>query len=467
MLRKILTISGYVAAAAVIILATVSLVAYGQGYAYDFKTGRIIRTGLVIIQSVPSGATVSLNGKVTKKKTPYRQSFEQGRYEFGIQKDGFHPWKKVFNVVASEVALVQYALLVPLKPEVKNLDTKPNVTAQAISRDHRRLAYVVDGPDSAVYVMDMNGGKPVKVYSPKAATAEDAAESLTEVLWSEDGSRLLVTAKQGEAARHYLMNADGGQQVSLTDQYRFDFTGLRFSTNNSRILYWISPDGLRRLDTESQSVSGVLAEKVRQFEIAGDRVLYVHKSDLGESLWSLNGRGDKQELIPALPESDTYALAFASYRGQEQLAVVPSRTKVGTLYSDIYGTNPVAKTVAHDVTKTSFSPDGHVLAFYDEDTLTSYDLERAALTHLNVTYQFAGISSLTKLTWFDNFHLLLTMRDEVYLTEFDGANSLNLGTVVGSLPAYSTDDLRSITLFRPGTSAGGPVVTIDDMIVRP
>lgn len=464
MRQRILTIIGYLAASAVIVLATISLVAYGQGYTYDFKTGRIIRTGLVIIQSTPAGATVSLNGKKLNKKTLYRQSFEQGRYEFDINKEGFHPWRKTFEVVASEVALVQYALLVPLRPVINTLDTRPAITAQAMSKDHRHLVYVADG---AVYTLDMGGGKPVKVYTPRAATPELPAEVVSEVAWNDDASRLLVVTKVGENLVHYLMAADGGSVTNLTEQYRFNFTGLRFAANNPRQLYWISPDGLRKLDTEAQSVSGVLADKVRQFQVAGDRVLYVQQTDLGESLWSIDGRGHKQELIPALAESESYSIAFSAYRGVEQLAVVPSRTKVGTLYTDIYGATPVAKTVAHNVTQTVFSPDGHLLTFYSDNRLLTYDLERSVLTHQSVVYEFGGISGLTNLTWFDNFHLLLSQHGELVFTEFDGANTLDMGALAGGLPAYSTSDLRSIVAFRPGGTPASPTVTIDEIVIRP
>lgn len=464
MRQRILTILGYLAGSAVIVLATVSLVAYGQGYTYDFKSGRIIRTGLVIIQSTPGGAQVSLNGKKLNKKTTYRQSFEQGRYEFALAKDGFHPWKKTFEIVASEVALVQYALLVPLSPAIKTLDSRPAVTTQVMSKDHRHLAYVSEG---SVYTLDVEGGKPVKAYAPRAATPELPAEVVSEVWWSDDASRLLIVAKVGESPVHYLMSPDGGSVTNLTEQYRFNFSGLRFAGNNARQLYWISPDGLRKLDTEAQSVSAVLADKVRQFQVAGDRVLYVQRTDLGESLWSIDRNGHKQELVAALPESESYALAISAYRGQEQLAVVPSRTKVGTLYSDIYGTRPVAKTVAHDVTQTAFSPDGHLLTFYSDSRLLTYDLERSDLTHQPVVYEFGGISGLSNLTWFDNFHLLLSQHGELVLTEFDGANTLDMGALAGNWPAYSTSDLRSIVAFRPGGTPASPAVAIDEVVIRP
>ncbi len=463
MLRRILIAIGYIGLAALVVAVTIGLVAYGQGYTYNFKTGKLIRTGLVIIQSSPSGAQVTLNGKKLKKKTAYRASFERGSYTFEVTKDGFYPWKKTLNVIPSEVTLAEYALLVPRNPRSITLDTQTQIVAQSISKDHRHLAYATAGAEAGVFALDLGGGRPAKIYTPKAATADQPAETVTDVTWSDDASHVLIVSQIGAVPTHHLMTAGGSGAVNLTQQYGFNFTGLKFSAGNWRQLYWISPDGLRRLDVGTQAVSGVLAEKVSQFQIAGDRVLYVQTTDLGRTLWSIDGRGSKQELIQALPDSDSYALAFTTYRGQEELAVVPSKTRVGTLYSGVYGTNPIAKTVAREVTEAAFSPDGHFLTFSSSTHITTYDLERSAIGGTLVSYEAAGINNLTKLTWFDNFHLLTNQAGRLVLMEFDGANALGLGALQGSLPAYGTADLKSIVAFQ----ADGATTRVVEMTIKP
>ena len=461
MLRRILIPIGYFLVVAAVVLITVGLVAYGQGIEYDFKTGRIIHTGLVIIQSSPSSVAVSLNGKTTKKKTSYRASFEAGDYTFELAKDGYYTWKKTLKVVSSEVTLAQYVLMVPRHPNTTTLDTKAQIVAQSISKDHRHVAYATGGPEAAVYTLDLGNPKPVKIYSAKVATPEQPAETLLDVTWNDDASKLLVASQNGPTATHHLMNADGASAINLTQQYGFNFTGLKFNPANGQQLYWVSPDGLRRLDVGAQSVSAVLADKVTGFQMAPDRVLYVQTTELGHSLWSLDGRGHKQELIQALPESDTYAMAFTTYRGTEELAIVPSKTRVGTLYSDIYGTNPVAKTIARDVSEAAFAADGHLLTFSSATNLVTYDLELSTLTGKLVTYHASGIHDLAAVTWFDNFHLLANEGGHLMLMEYDGANGTDLGALTGTFPAYATADARSIVALRPvGSGVGYTQITI-------
>jgi hypothetical protein len=464
MMRRLLTILGYLALTALVVGVTVLLVAYGNGIVYDFKKGKLIQTGIVIIQSAPNGIKVSVDGKTAKKKTPYRASFEAGgRHTFKMEKDGFYPWQKTLDVIYSEVSLVQYALLVPKHPATKVLDSRSNVVAQAVSKDNRHLAYVTNGADAAVYTMDLTNPKPVMLFAAPAATADKPAEALTGVAWSDDASHLIVTSKAGETAVHRVISANGNDVVNLTDQFRFDFTGLQFSSNDWHQLYWISPDGLRRVDLGNQSVSAVLADKVGQFKVIdGGKLLYVQATDLGKSLFSTDGHGHKQQIIAALPDSETYAIDFALYNSHEQVAVVPSRTQVGTLYSDAYSNNPVAKTIAKGVTSVTFSPDGHLVTFYAPGTVTTYDIQQSTLLNMFAAFTFQT-NQLQSLSWYDSFHLLRNENGHLLWSEFDGANQVDLGTMSGGLTANSTPNLQNLVFFRPD----GSLTRLTQLTIKP
>ena len=427
------------------------MVAYGNDYAYDFGTHRIIQKGHVIIDSLPSGVQITEDGKVLKKKTPYQAAYKVGEHTFGLAKDGFWPWQKVLKVVAGRVTLANYVIFVPKQPVTTVLDSKLQITAQSISKDHRHLAYITGGTDPAVYTIDIGSKKVVKLYSPKAAAPPAPAEVLRDVSWSDDSSHLLLVSDIGGQPTHRLAAAAGdAEPVNLTQSFGFNLTGLKFSGSNWRQLYWISPDGLRRLDAGSNTVSGVLADKLTQFWIENDRVLYTAQTDLGRSLWSLDSKDKRQELIQALVDSDSYDVGLTRYNGEDELAVVPSKTGIATLYSGIFGDTPVAKVVAKGVTGVSFSPDGHQLALTSPTVMSVYDLERSFVDNSFVLYTLPSqAGTLTSMNWFDSSHILAVRDGVLYWSEYDGANSVNLGKTYGVLPAYVSSDTRSILLYRP------------------
>ena len=466
MLRRIFLIFGYFCGVAAIVAITAGLVAYGNDYTYDFGSRSIIQKGHVIIDSLPAGVGVVADGKTLDKKTPYQAAYKTGMHSFGLTKEGFRAWEKTLKVVAGRVALVNYVILVPKKPTETTLDTRAQIVAQAISKDHRHLAYITGGTEAAVYTLDLGNKKVQKLYVPKAANPTampaGAAELLQQVAWSDDASHVLISSDIGGTPQYRLATASGGGElVDLTQVFGFNLTGLRFSGSNWRQLYWISPDGLRRLDVGASTVSGVLAEKVTQFWAQPDHVLYVQQTEFGRSLWSLDAGGKRQELIQALVESDTYAVAETRYNGTNELVVVPAKTGIATLYTDIFGDTPTSKVLARGVSGASFAPDGRLLALTSATSAQVYDLERSELEQSLVIYSVAGqAGNLTSLTWFGNSHLLAVKGDELYWSEFDGANSVDFGKVYNGLPAYSDPDNKSIIQYRPSDLPGVKVTLI-------
>ena len=464
MLRRIFIIFGYISFVLALVVITVALVAYGKDYSYDFATHSIIQKGHVIIESLPSGVRITKDGKLLNKKTPYQAAYTVGDHVFGLSKDGFWPWQKTLSVAAGRVVSAGYVLLIPKRLQQTTLDTRAQIVAQAISKDHKHLAYITGGQDAALYTLDLGNKKIVRLYSPKAATPTEPAEVLHEVMWSDDGSRLLIVSDVGGQPVHRLAAAGGGSEpVNMTQAFGFNLTGIHFLGSNSRQMYWISPDGLRRLDTDAQTVSGVLADKVTQFWIENDRVLYVQQTDLGRSLWSLDSHGKKQELIQALAESDSYVVAAVRYNGEDELAVVPSKTKVATLYSGIYGDTPESRVIARDVTGASFFPSGRFLALTAGPSISVYDLEMSSVEQKFVLYTAADHSGTSMvMTWFDDFHFLTNRDGVLTLSEYDGQNGVVMGKVYGGFAAYGNTDNHYVILDSPDVAG----VKINELQIR-
>jgi hypothetical protein len=461
MVKKILLIFGYVALGLGVVVMTFALVAYGNDYAYDWRTGQIVQRGHVILASLPSRIKVKADGKQLGDRTPYQEVFDVGQHTFELAKDGYQTWKKTVSVVAGQVTLINYALLVPTEPKRIVQDTRDQLVAPVVSADRRHLAYIVPGVAPAVYIMDVGSAQPVKQYQARAASGDVPQEQLESVVWSDDASHLLVRSKIGPTVTYRVLAAGGGEVINLTDTFKFDFSGINFSAYSWRQLYWISPEGLRRLDVDSRSVSAVLADNVSQFWMAGDRVLYVRKVQAVPSLWSVDRSGRQQQLIAALPVSDSYSVVYANYDGSDVLAVVPKTARVGTLYRNIYSDNPATRVIARDVDNVNFSPDGHLVLFYSAVKQVAYDLKRNDLIGDDASYEWRDQpESLTSITWFDNYHLLTVRGGKLYLSEYDGFNVVDLGVMSATL-AVPTNDYKSVLMTAP--AGGGVAITLTEI----
>ncbi len=464
MTRSILTLFGYLALTALVLLMTIALVSYGQGYSYDFKTHRLTHNGLVIIATQPSGAVVKVDSKFGTKKTPYHASFEEGNYRFNVTKSGYEPWTKLLNVVASQVSLAQYIMLIPKNHPSTVLDRRVQITQQTITRDHRHLAYIVPGVLGGLYTLDLASNKVNRIYHPIAATETVPDEVLTNVSWSDDSSHLILGSNLAGVHTVRLITASNGSVLNLTDKFHFDFTTLQFSARDWRQLYWISPEGLRRLDAGNQTITTPLAVNVRQFIIAGDRVLYVQSTELGESLGALDTRDHAQTIVQALVKSPSYSIKYESYQGQDILAVVPSSNHIATMYTNIFSADITAKVVAQNVTDIAFSIDGHLVSFYSPYLLISYDLEQSGLLARSVSFRadFPAGKEISALSYYDGHHLLLNQNGHVYFVEYDGQNSVELGKIaIGTVP-YRFADQRAVIITNTHTDNS----TVDEISIR-
>lgn len=88
------------------------LVFYTAGYRYNFKKGAIERNGTLIVDSIPTGATVVVDGKETGQKTPVTfQQMTPGWHTVFVTKPGYGSWQQDILVRAERVAFTNHIRL--------------------------------------------------------------------------------------------------------------------------------------------------------------------------------------------------------------------------------------------------------------------------------------------------------------------------------------------------------------------
>lgn len=454
MLRRIFITLGYVSVALVVAALTVVLVAYGKGYSYDFSTGQIVRNGLLILSSQPSGGMVTINGRDIHRRTSYHATLRTGSYDITVSKTGFQTWHKRVTMVASQVTFAEYVLLIPDSLSQQEALTASQISNVTSSTDHHKIAYLEQKSDqTAIMTADSTGKNQVTAYKLPPTGDPATAQHLVGMIWSDDDSHLLVAVQTAAGRQYLVVTADGSSEpVNLTTKLQFDFDGgLNFAPGAWQQLYWNSPEGLRRIDIGNQSVSGVLDGPAAEIVRTSDHLYYVETSSIGRSLWSIDRSGHRQQAVQTLPQSDSYAVAESSYHGHDLLAVVPAATRTATLYIDPSSANATARIISRDADAVSFSPESRYLIAYSATGATTYDFDRTDATGKAVMYQpsLGGITG--SISWLDPYHFLYTAGGSVKLSEFDGGNVTTLASGAGAGVFASSDD-HTLVFVRHNTS---------------
>lgn len=96
-----------------------ALVFYTAGYRLNVKTGRLLETGVLSVESLPKGASVLVNEKNTKKQTPLiLDNLQENTYTVRLMRPGFFPWEKSVHIIPRRTQFISTAHLFSNQPPV-------------------------------------------------------------------------------------------------------------------------------------------------------------------------------------------------------------------------------------------------------------------------------------------------------------------------------------------------------------
>jgi len=123
---------------------------FARGYRPDFTRRSLQPTGLLVLKSLPDGAQIYINGKLTSA-TDTTINLTPGTYKVEVKKQGFSIWDKTLQVDA-EVVTRAVATLFPSVPSFKAITTT-GATNPIFSPDGTKIVFT---NKSKAYLLDLN-----------------------------------------------------------------------------------------------------------------------------------------------------------------------------------------------------------------------------------------------------------------------------------------------------------------------
>lgn len=338
------------------------------GYRYNFERGRLERTGVVIVETRPTGASVNLNGKLQNAQTPARLGrITPGTYAVRVEKSGYHAWMKTVSVGSREtVFLNQIALFRSEAPTPVLTFGTPSVAA--FSSNARRGAAVVSASSgSELAVIDTRDGG---MHLPYRSSAEAASFNLR---WSPSG-RFLLVERTGRTPSFLLWNASDPERVhDLSSVAGITFAEMFWAQDADR-LYGVAKGALYAVDASALTAvpSGPsIAEPV----IAGE-TLYGIVPGEAPTLARRRLREQNFETIAQLPSVD-----FTPVPGRDRRVSYVSVSGERLFTIDPAGDRPTAfEGRGHDGV---WSSDGARLLYWSNLEIRIYDTRTGSDELLN------------------------------------------------------------------------------------
>jgi len=179
---KIFRMAGFYFSVLLFLIMLPILLSYSLGYKIDYKAFKIYKTGIIYINSQPSGASVLVNGKLYKDPTPAQiEELKPGTYKIEVKREGFYPWEGELIVEPNMATRADKIVLFPVTREMKILG-KLDIADFAISDNNYLYYFTRSGLFKSA--TDGSGIKKISSYS-------SWPDKMNERKFSPDGDKIL------------------------------------------------------------------------------------------------------------------------------------------------------------------------------------------------------------------------------------------------------------------------------------
>lgn len=281
----------------IIIFLVVSplVILYTMGYRYNFTKGRVQKTGILKITSVPRGASIKLNGQLyATSLTPAKIEYLlPGDYEISLSKDGYYDWQKKLAVYENGTTFAEKINLWK-KTNAQSLSTS-TTDGWLISPDQNLVAM---NSGNAVMLMDINSGLFGELSGGKIESLGEIKnqgsiaikyDSIKLDSFSPTGRYILITTSKSKQTNYYILDTISKEFKQLSGK---DYKDIRWDSS-SDTLYALNADGLWQFNLTSLTPKIVLKKTgVDDFYVNGKTLYTINNQILIQQ--SLTGESAKE-----------------------------------------------------------------------------------------------------------------------------------------------------------------------------
>lgn len=458
--KKTRDLIAYLIGGTVVVVGTLLLVALANGWQYNFATGEITETGLMLMGSEPNGANITLNNKLLRQKTNYRYSSAPvGEYTIRFEKTGFRPWTSQTSVLPGEVTFVEHAWLlpneIPLRPRYADLQISDAIQ----TRDRKRFVFVNSVANEAgpelVTTNDLQ--RPVEVVATNdqlSSAAGNTVVGVDSISFCDDNSQILVRTIFADSTSNWLVIPIGrGDSASIKNINKL------FSTNPS-LISWVPRSNneltmtengnLRRIQLRETKISDIIAKNIIYFDWSNEWLTYITQETLPESsvisqkVYIRELNASSSEEISTINAGQNFDIHYFRSLDRDYLALLNKDSKLLTLFTHIYRNRERRQeaVIGRNVSAITVSSNGRFLVHNANNQMVTIDFERFARYR-----HAASLEGLIRWSWMNDQHLAMTTDRGLKLIDYDGQNCEIIATdTLPTSPILFSENKSILTL---------------------
>lgn len=423
---------------AIVVVATLAAMGF-----FVTSSGKIEQSGLIQIHSMPTGATVELDGSTIFSRTNLSRSLTAGEHSLKLSRDGYDTWQKTIKMSSVMLMRLYYPRLFLLnrKSELAlRLDEELEFYLPSLDRMYILYAASDSATWNLVNVRD-DELKTTQLDLSKILPGITDGKFLGEVKdlrWSNNSDKVLAKIAYSGKVEWVLINLrDLKQSLNLSQTFGLEFTQVEMIDDGAAQLFVLENQQLRRINTNDQSISRVLLKDVMTFANNKTNLVYVMQSVANqgsdkEKIIGVYRDGEKGgTVLTKVPDETSVTVALTRLYDEDYLAYA-----IGNNLSVYYGALPSYREDAQNTDFSSLkilidkaklkmapesfslSPEGEYIVASREKQFMVVDLETGELIEYD--------AMTAKLSWLDGAMMMAVDNDSLWAWDFDNTNQRQL-----------------------------------------
>lgn len=444
---KVIVSEAFMVIAVIATVIVLALLVSGYWLNSNFE---IERNGMLQISSIPTGASVEIDGQTSSwlERTNSSKILSSGSHTIKLTKDGYDSWSKTVTIAEGLLYRLHYPRLFLEQRQLESVLETGKYTGASISSDHNAVLLTNGTSEWAYLNLDTDEPTPRKLDISTLFTsislANDAKVGLFtgEILdtdWDYDASHVLIEARNGDATEWVLLDINNvDKSINLTKEFGADFSRIEIIDNNSNNLLAVRNQNLHRIDLPGRSISTVIAKNVLDFDHYNNEIVF-------------SAQKDSLDSVDTTPEYYIGYFKLGSHDIQTlESLTLPAKVSIGKFYEskyiatligntvtvhqvDDYETNPSKYTISFDPDTVKVGHNGEFLLLAKENALATLDFEA------NLAREWTIENS--HYDWLDNDMLYAVSEGDLIVYDFDGLNRRVITHNVSShFPTVITND---------------------------
>ncbi|MBQ9029415.1 PEGA domain-containing protein [Candidatus Saccharibacteria bacterium] len=443
----------------IIVLTVIVLTFIVMGYRLT-EDGKLEQSGLVQIDSIPTGAKVAIGEETLPGETNISKILPEGNYELKLTKDGYTTWSKSISVHPGLLTKLSYPRLYKLDrklEEVIALNEAPEVYSIPPTREFILLTSP-NSPKFQILNIPSDTTKVTEIDLSKLLLDSDQLVSNIQVVsWCHDANRFVLSFKSNDGSHLAIVDLERPENsLDLTSSFAVQISDLQFANNHGDELFILENGHLRTISLSSKQLSDVLVSDVQSFSSHNKTIALVRQPKDKEKEFVIYNSDNGSSVFLSSTSATTAKIAISEYLNRPTLVI--AEDDLLSIYrgdlptENITKDNPDYKPAAQ-ISIKSGAPDSlqfhaknqAIIAIRDQSR-TVFDLESATTTSYTIE------SNLT--FWPDEYTIGTVSGGSLNVRDYDGGNLQTLSRAESGYPAVITKDNKYIYFVQKNEDKG-------------